>query len=349
MSTFYKLAIKDIIRETPSAISVVFNIPQELKDKFKFKAGQYVTLKATLDGEEIRRSYSISSTPSSEILKISIKEVKNGVFSKFANQQLAINNILEVSQPEGRFIFEPQNNNQKNYLAIAAGSGITPIFSIIKTALEQESNSNFVLIYGNKSTKDTIFYNQIQELKTIYNERFSIFYVFSQEKVDDSTFGRIDKAIIHYVLKNKLNQIEIAQAFLCGPEDLINTAKNVLLDYGLEDTAIKFELFSSSISEKKATNQEGIVKITVLVDDVETTFEMNAKQTILEASLKKGLDVPYSCQGGICSSCIARIQNGSAEMVKNSVLTDSEIAEKLVLTCQAHPTSNEIYIDYDDV
>jgi ring-1,2-phenylacetyl-CoA epoxidase subunit PaaE len=305
----------------------------------------------TLDGQEIRRAYSVCSSPNSGELRIAIKSVKNGHFSKFANENLKEGDILEVSQPEGKFTFEPSFSNQKNYAGFAAGSGITPVMSILKSVLESEPNSAFVLVYGNKNPDETIFYNELHELQLKYVGRFFVHYVFSQTKVDGELFGRIDKSAVNFVLNNKHTEKTFDKFYLCGPEEMINLVSKVLKENSILEKNIKFELFSTSSDNEKATleSSTGHAKITVMVDDEETTFEMSQKQTILEAALKQGLDAPYSCQGGICSSCLARITNGTAEMKKNSILTDGEIAEGLILTCQAHPTSLEIYVDYDDV
>lgn len=351
MSTFYKLSIKEVKRETPQAITVAFNVPLEFQDFYKFTAGQYVNLKLTLDGQELRRAYSICSAPTSGELKITIKAVKNGTFSKFANEQLKEGNIIEVGLPEGRFILEPQNDRQRNYMAFAAGSGITPIMSILQTVLLQEPKSSFVLVYGNKSAEETIFHQQLDELQNKYLGRLTVHYVFSQANVDGQLFGRIDKSIVNLVHNKHVGQ-EFEKYYLCGPEEMINTVNATLKEKGVAEKYIKFELFSAAPStEKEISNNSGFehTKITVVLDNDQETFEMSSKQTLLEAALKQGLDAPYSCQGGICSSCIARVTSGSATMKKNSILTDKEIANGLILTCQAHPTSSEITIDFDDV
>ncbi len=350
MSSFYKLNIKEVRRETPSAVSVLFNVPLEFKDFYRFIAGQYLNLKLTLDGQEIRRAYSICSSPESGELRIAIKEVKNGAFSAFANSKLKAGDTLEVGTPEGKFTFEPDANRLRNYMAFAAGSGITPVFSIIQNVLSQEPKSTFVLVYGNKNPEETIFHQQLHDLHLKYVGRFFIHYVYSQAKVDNELFGRIDKSTVNFVLNNKHVALQFDKFYLCGPEEVINTVSTVLKERNIKESAIKFELFSTSTSENKIEKSSGgHSNITILVDSDETTFEMSQKQTILEAALKQGIDAPYSCQGGICSSCLARITSGTAEMSKNSILTDSEIAEGLILTCQAHPTSESITIDYDDV
>ncbi|MFA7444756.1 MAG: 2Fe-2S iron-sulfur cluster-binding protein [Flavobacteriaceae bacterium] len=349
MADFYKLTVKEVKRETPEAVSVVFNVPENLRDFYKFTAGQYINLKLTLDGQEIRRAYSICSSPQSGELRIAIKEVSDGFFSVFANKQLAVGNIIEVGTPEGRFTFEPDSDKQKSYAAFAAGSGITPVLSIIQTVLEQEPQSTFVLVYGNKTPENTIFHDKINELHNKYTGRFFVYYVFSQTKIDGHLFGRIERSTVNFVLKNKHKELDFNTFFLCGPNEMIAQVSDILKENNFPEKRIKFELFTTTAVENEVETLEGQTKITVLLDDEETTFTIPNGTVVLDAVLKKGLDAPYSCQGGICSSCIAKITHGSAQMKKNSILTDGEIAEGFVLTCQAVPTSSEIYVDYDDV
>jgi ring-1,2-phenylacetyl-CoA epoxidase subunit PaaE len=350
MSSFYKLAIKEIIRETADAVSILFNVPEELQSNYSFVAGQYVNLKVTLDGQEIRRAYSICAAPQSGELRIAVKSVKNGFFSKFANEKLSVGNVIEVGTPEGKFTFEPKADRQKNYAAFVAGSGITPVFSIIKSVLEEEPNSTFVLVYGNKSEKDTIFHNQLHDLQLQYVGRLFVQYVYSQSTADNALLGRIDHTTVNYVLKSKHAEMEFSKYFLCGPEEMIQIVTAALKENNVSDSDIKFELFSTSSSGSKAdVGASGHTSISILVDDEETRFEMSQQQTVLEAALKQGLDVPYSCQGGICSSCICKITEGAAEMKKNQILTDAEVAEGLTLACQAYPTTATIKIDFDAV
>jgi ring-1,2-phenylacetyl-CoA epoxidase subunit PaaE len=350
MSTFYKLVIKEIKRETPSCVSILFNVPDELKSFYQFVAGQYVTLKVTLDGQEVRRAYSICSSPKSGELRVAIKAVKDGFFSKFANENLNVGNLIEVGLPEGKFIFEPQIEKQRNYVAFAAGSGITPILSIIKSVLEGEPKSTFVLVYGNKTTEEAIFHDQLQELHLQYVGRFFVHYVYSKINVDGELFGRIDKSAVNFVLKNKHSEKTFDKYYLCGPEEMINLVSSILKENNVAEKDVKFELFTTPSTENENIAQlEGHTKITVVVDDEETSFEMSQKQTILEATLKQGIDAPYSCQGGVCSSCICRVTEGKAVMKKNAILTDGEIEEGLVLACQAVPTTTTLFVDFDDV
>ena len=350
MSSFLKLIIKEVKRETAAAVSILFNVPEELKANYKFIAGQYINLKLKLDNEEIRRAYSICSAPESGELRIAVKAVKNGAFSQFANTKLKAGDALEVAHPEGKFTFSPDANALRNYVAFAAGSGITPVISIIKSVLKSEPKSTVVLVYGNKTPEETIFHDELHDLQLKYVGRFFVHYVYSQAKAENALFGRIDKSTVNYVMNNKHKNLDFDKFYLCGPETMINLVTGVLKEKNIKDAAIKFELFETSTQVNTISESlEGHSKITIVVDDEETSFEMSQKQTILEAALKHGIDAPYSCQGGICSSCLARITEGSAEMKKNSILTDSEIADGLILTCQAHPTSATIHVDYDDV
>lgn len=350
MPSFLKLIIKEVKRETKDAVSILFNVPEELKADYTFVAGQYINLKLTLDGTEIRRAYSICSSPESGELRIAVKAVKDGAFSQFANTKLKAGDAIEVGKPEGKFTFEPQADRQKNYAAFAAGSGITPIMSILKSVLKNEPKSSFVLVYGNKTPEETIFHQELHDLQLQYVGRLFVHYVFSQAKVENALFGRIEKSSVNFVLNNKHKELAFDKYYLCGPEEMITIVSGVLKEHNVKETAIKFELFTTSCKENKIEQSlEGHTTITIMVDDEETTFEMSQKQTVLDAALKKGIDAPYSCQGGICSSCLARVTSGTAEMTKNSILTDKEIASGLILTCQAHPTSERIYIDYDDV
>ena len=351
MSKFHSLTIKEVKKETQNAVSIVFDIPTELQNEFQFIAGQYITIKKSIAGEELRRAYSICSTPSSSELRIALKAVDNGTFSVYACTILKEGDVLEVSKPEGKFILETSTENTKNYVAIAAGSGITPIMAMIKTVLIEEPKSTFTLIYGNKTEVDTIFKNELDELKSEFSTQFNIQYVFSREQKETALFGRIDTSNINFVLKNKFKNITFDTTFLCGPEAMINTAKETLVENGFTENSIHFELFSTPVSSKEISTEkfEGISQLTVVLDDEETTLEMDSQTTILTAALQEGLDAPYSCQGGICSSCIAKVTEGNAVMTKNTILSEDEIKDGLILTCQAHPTTQKVTIDYDDV
>ncbi|AOW21059.1 ferredoxin--NADP reductase [Urechidicola croceus] len=346
MAQFHNLTIKEIIKETNDAVSISFNIPNDLKSEFQFIAGQYITIKKKIAGKEVRRAYSICSTPESGEVKIAVKAVDNGIFSVFATTLLKNGDSLEVSKPEGRFTLTP--NNSKNYIAFAAGSGITPVLSMIKSSLN--NGASFTLIYGNKTVTDTIFKSELDNLKEKYPNNFNLHYIYSREDIENALFGRIDTANVNYFLKNIYKNSVFSEAFLCGPEKMIETVTETLINNNMQKENIHFELFSTPVdNSEKFEIAAGNTEITVVLDDEETTFVMSQKQPILNAALDEDLDAPYSCQGGVCSSCLARITEGKAIMEKNSILTDSEIEEGLILTCQAHPTTPKITIDYDDV
>jgi len=352
MSQFYNLTIKNIIKETDNAVSITLDVPENLKDTFSFKAGQYITFKTEINDEEVRRDYSICSSPKSGELKVAVKAVENGLFSIYANTKLKVGDIIEVAPPNGRFVFEPQQNASRAIAAFAAGSGITPILGIAKTVLQEEPKSSFIMVYSNKTPKDTIFFNEISQLQSDYPERFKLQLVFSQSDEENCLFGRIDKSVVNFVLKNKFKDLRISDFYLCGPEAMIHSVKDTLTENGVLEEHIFFELFTVSVKEPLDIDVsiiDGNTKVTVLVDDEETTFLMPQSKNILEAALNEDIDAPYSCQGGICSSCLARLTEGKATMRQNNILTDSELAEGLILTCQAHPTTSTVYVDYDDV
>ena len=352
MAQFHSLNIKSIDKVTEKSVAITFDIPENLKEKFTFKAGQYITLKTAINGEDIRRDYSICSSKQSGDLTVAVKSVENGTFSVYANEKLKAGDTIEVSEPNGRFVFEANAAKTRTIAAFAAGSGITPVLSIAKTLLEEEPFSNFILVYGNKSSEDTMFFKDLVNLQSLYGNRIHVHFIYSQAKEEDALFGRIEKSIVNLIVKNKYKGVTIENFYLCGPEQMIHTVKEVLIENGVKEKAILFELFTAPVEAESGSNTEtlsGNSKIKVLVDEEEFEFEMSKEQTILDAALKQDIDAPYSCQGGICSSCIARVTEGEAKMRQNNILTDSEVAEGLVLTCQAHPTSDSLVVDYDDV
>jgi len=344
MSQFHKLTIKEIIKETSDAVSITFDIPEHLKNDFTFIAGQYINLKTDIDGEEVRRAYSLCSSPNSGTVKVAVKAVEGGKFSVYANEKLESGNTLEVGIPEGKFTLTPENN--KNYIGFVAGSGITPVLAMIKAVIESDTNATFTLVYGNKTPKNTIFFEELNTLATANPNQLAVHYVYSRENVEGSLSGRINKEIVTNFSKDK----KFDKAFLCGPEEMINIASDTLAENGFAKNDILFELFTSSASEEIATEVgNGETEMTVVLDDEETTITISQKDNILAASLRHKLDAPYSCQGGICSSCIAKVTEGKAMMVKNHILTEDEVNDGIILTCQAHATTSKITIDFDDV
>lgn len=349
MANFHELKVSAIDRLTPNAVSLEFDIPDDLKDVFLYKAGQYITIKKELEGQELRRSYSISCAPNPNNLRVGIKKVKNGTFSVYANEHIKVGDVLEVMPPEGRFVFEP-NGTAKNIAAFAAGSGITPIMSIVESVLSSHDKSRFVLVFGNQSPDEVMYADKIKTLIENYTDRFFVQYIFSRTPGNDALFGRIETSTVNFVLKNKFKDSNFDTFYLCGPEAMIDTVSETLKDNGVADEKILFELFTSEeVEDPLAENLAGKTKVEVLVDDETFHLTMDKKDLVLDAVLKENIDAPYSCQGGVCSSCVARVIEGKVEMVKNQILTDGEVAEGLVLTCQSHPITPSLKIDYDDV
>ena len=346
MSEFHALTVSEVKRETPNAVSITFSVPENLKKTFAFKAGQYITIKHEKDGKQLRRAYSLCSSPKSGILKVAVKKVDKGSFSIYANTKLQAGDTLQVMPPTGKFILEP---NLKNYMAFAAGSGITPILSLIKCTMEEMSQGTFLLVFGNRNQEETMFYNEILELQKQFPNRFSAEFVFSRKEEENAKFGRIDRSIVNFFLKNKYKNTTYESFYLCGPEEMIDEVSATLKHNGINSKQIHHELFSTAEKGLLVEKHDGNTRVTVFLDEEEQTFEMPQTKSILEAALDEGLDPPYSCQGGICSTCIARLKEGKAEMRKNQILTESEIADGLILTCQAHPTTPKVVVDYDDV
>ena len=345
MSEMFSLVISKITRNTPNAVLISFEVPESEKEKFQFEAGQYLTLETKINEKSVRRSYSICSGVD-EGLQVGIKEVPQGVFSTYANRSLNEDDRIMVAPPEGRFRYIASTQTQ-TLAAFAAGSGITPIMSILKTALLDHPDNRFHLVYGNKTPEDTMFYDELKNLEKAFQGRLSIQWVFSRANVEGSLFGRVEPNVV----KSALKQIgKTADKFyLCGPENMIETVSDTLLENGVDKASVLFELFSSSTKAEEIEGKTGGASLEIIYDELTHQIENMEGKSVLDAALQNKLDVPYSCQGGVCSSCVARIKSGTAEMASNQILTDEEVEEGLVLTCQAHATSNHLVVDYDDV
>lgn len=349
MSRFHSLTISEKTSLTPDAITLAFEIPAKLQQDFAYKAGQYLTLKAMIDGNEVRRAYSICEAPGGSILRVGIKRVEGGLFSNFACDQVQVGDAMEVMLPEGQFVWEA-GTHQGDVLAVAAGSGITPILSIITSALAQNDQFKIALVYGNKSQNDSMFYQDLKALQADHPDRFHFIEVYSRTKEENALFGRIGKPIINYMLKSRLADLDLQHHYLCGPEAMIQEVTATLKEAGVASDRIHFELFTSSSDSQEVIDvPAGKTAVTMMLDDEESRFTMDASTSVLDAALNEGLDAPYSCQGGICSTCIARVTEGKVTMRKNQILTDAELEEGLVLACQAHPESAVLKIDFDDV
>lgn len=344
MSGLHPLQVKEIQRLTDDAVALSFSIPKELAQPFLYLAGQYLTLSHTIEGKDVRRSYSLCSAPHEEVLRVGIKAIPDGLFSNYANTQIKVGDTLQVGAPEGRFVYEPNQNN--NLLLLAAGSGITPILSIAKTALK-ETDGKVVLVYGNRSEEDKMFADELQTLQATYDQRFEVVNIYSRKKATDALFGRIDMSHINYVRNTLFSQLAFHDFYVCGPSGMIEASVQALSDSGVNDQNIHVEHFTGGGEIDRSV--EGLVAYEVVLDDETHPFSADASKTILEATIDAGIDPPYSCQGGVCGSCIGRVKEGEVRMASNQILSDSEVAEGLVLTCQASCATDRIVVDFDDV
>lgn len=353
---FHSLRIKEIRRETPECVSVVFEIPEHIKEEFRFKQGQSLTMRTFVGNEEVRRTYSICSSPFDKEVRVAIKKVDGGLFSSFANDRLGKGDWLEVMQPVGKFYTELDPAQKKNYLAIAAGSGITPVLSLIKTTLATEPASRFTLVYGNRSRSSIIFFEELEGLKNKYLDRFNLIHVLSREKTDIAiNYGRItiDKLV---ELSKLVDYAGMDEVFLCGPEEMIFSTSEFLQQKGLDKKKIHFELFttpgerkSEAIRTRKPeVSSENKSRISLKLDGRFIDFELGFDdEPILDAALKQGADLPYACKGGVCCTCKAKLVEGEIMMDVHWGLEDEEIKEGYILTCQSHPKTERVIIDFD--
>lgn len=347
---FHSLTIKKIQKETPNSVSIEFDIPSNLKDEFAFKAGQFLTLKTLINGEEIRRSYSLCSSPTSGELKVVVKQIPNGKFSTFANSELQKGDSIDVAKPTGAFFLTTNETNTKKYVLIAAGSGITPIISMVKTLLQDEPNSSVDLYYGNQNETYTIFKDVLARLKSTFGDRFNLNFIFSKQK-GESRFhtGRIEGRKIKKIFKKASPIDTVNEVYMCGPQDMVESVKNFLV-YKLDFPAnqIHFELFTTNIKvTKPVAATPGKSKISALIDGNNVEFETNKNESILEAGLKAGNDIPFSCQGGVCGACKCIVVSGEVDMDMNLALSDDEVQSGYTLACQTKVTSEEAKVSFD--
>lgn len=352
---FHKLKVKEIRKETPDCVSIAFVIPRELQKDFVFEQGQNITIKREINGEEFRRSYSICSAPFENELRVAVKKVEGGKFSEFANTSLKENEILEVLPPTGKFNTDLNSANSKKYLAFAAGSGITPVISIIKTTLQTEPASSFTLVYGNKGRNSIIFFEELEGLKNKYLNRFSLINILSREKTDAPiNYGRINELKLTD-LRKLVDYSNTDEFFICGPEEMIFCVKDFLEQHGTDKKKIHFELFTtpghkkSSSQKQKTTGDDGHKsKITVKLDGRSFDFDLGFNnESILDAALKRGADLPFACKGGVCCTCKAKLLEGEVEMDVNWGLEHEEIEQGYILTCQSHPKTEKVVVDFD--
>jgi ring-1,2-phenylacetyl-CoA epoxidase subunit PaaE len=356
---FHQLTIASVEKETENAICVWFEVPEEHKAEFGFIQGQYLTLRATIGGEEVRRSYSICSGVDDGRLRVAIKRVEGGVFSTWANESLRAGMRIDVMPPQGSFFTVLDPANEKNYLCISAGSGITPILSIIRTTLAREPKSRVTLIYGNQRTATMMFRNELCFIKNRYLERFQWINIFSREPQEAGIFsGHINNRKGGELNRRLIRIRGFDSFFLCGPEAMISEVSRGLRGEGIDESQIHYELFAASAEEARqrvekhharARDYQGLVsEVTVISGGRQHRFELTADgENILDAGLENGADLPFSCKGGVCATCKARLVEGEVDMDLATALEPDEIAAGYILTCQSHPVSDKVIVDFD--
>ncbi|WP_313137001.1 1,2-phenylacetyl-CoA epoxidase subunit PaaE [Paracoccus jeotgali] len=358
MARFLPLEVTDIRRDTRDAVVVTLKPQPEDAEKFNFTQGQYLTFRREFDGEELRRSYSICAGLDDGVLRVGIKRVDGGAFSTWANEELAPGMELHAMPPMGRFHTDLDAETSRQYLAVAAGSGITPVLSIIRTTLAREPKSRVTLVYANRAVSSIMFREELEDLKNTYLGRLSIIHVLKSEGQEIDLFtGRIDAEKMQALFDNWIDPASIDTAFICGPEGMMLTVSDSLRKAGLDDSQIKFELFASGQpgrARKRAVSKDTVdtgvsTEAVVTLDGATRTFQMPKQgQSLLEAALAADLDAPFACKAGVCSTCRAKVLEGEAEMAVNHALEDYEVAQGYVLTCQCYPLTDRIVVSYDE-
>ncbi|GGU50878.1 phenylacetic acid degradation protein [Pseudomonas laurentiana] len=358
MSQFHSLTVKQVRTETRDAVSILFDVPATLSQQFRFTQGQYLVMRTQLDGEEVRRSYSICTGVNDGELRVAVKRVAGGRFSAFANDVLSAGDVLEVMPPTGSFNIALAPERQGRYLAVAAGSGITPILSIIKTTLETEPQSHFTLLYGNRASSSALFREQLEDLKNRYLQRLNLIFVFSREQQDIDLYnGRIDADKCGQLFSRWLDVPRLDAAFICGPQAMTEIVRDRLKDSGMAAERIHFELFAAAGNEQRREAREAarqadsaVSQITVISDGRALAFDLpRNSQSILDAGNAIGAELPYSCKAGVCSTCKCKVIEGEVEMDSNHALEDYEVAAGYVLSCQSYPVSDKVVLDFDQL
>jgi ring-1,2-phenylacetyl-CoA epoxidase subunit PaaE len=353
---FHKLKVSDLRRETPDAVSIAFDIPLALREAYRFRPGQHLTLRMQGEGGEQRRSYSICAGMDDDELRIAVKKVDGGSVSGWVNDMLKAGDEIEVMTPQGRFGVAPAPDEARNYLAVAAGSGITPILSMIRTMLAREPMSRFILVYGNRNAKSIMFKDQLEDMKDQFLDRLVVHHVLSREPQEIALLsGRLDQEKIASLVRSSLPASNIAHAFLCGPGGLVKDGEAALHDLGLDAKRIHVEYFSTDglpVATKNpastiADNAE--VNAAITLNGIRYDVPMKAGDTIIDAGLRAGLDLPFSCKGGMCCTCRAKLTDGDVVMEHNYSLEDWEMKAGFVLTCQARPTTKSVGVDFDQL
>ncbi len=356
--SFHTLKVKAVEQLTPEAVAIELEVPPEWQETYTFKAGQYLTFRIYIDGEEVRRTYSICSAPHENKWVVGVKHLPGGLFSTYANQQLKPGDTIEVMPPLGRFTLPEPAAEPRNYVAFAAGSGITPVLSLIKQALKEEPHSRFTLFFGNKLSATIMFRREINALKNRYMDRLQVHHILSREMLESDLFcGRLggEKCRLYNGLLFDSNKTD--HYYICGPEPMILEVRDTLVNMGVPRETVHVELFTAAgsrqadrASSRKTEYGDATAEVTLKLDGRTIQFPLTYDgQSILDTALKYGADLPYACKGGVCSTCMARLTEGEVEMDVNYALEPDEIAKRLILTCQSHPRSEKLVVDFDDI
>jgi len=356
MTDFYPIPVSEVVRETKDCTAITFDIPQDLKETFSYTQGQYLTLRTMIDGNEVRRSYSLCSSPLEDKWQVAVKRIHGGLFSNYANDILKAGDVLDIMKPSGNFFVDVDKTKAKNYVVFAAGSGITPILSIIKTHLASEPNSTFKLFYLNRNAKSIIFKEEIEALRNTYFGRFEIFYFLTKEQRDIPLLnGRFTSEKIEELTSKVFDVADVDECFICGPEEMIFLIRDELEKAGLAKDKIHYELFFSGATEEDKKRAAEVAEhkyegteVTIIDGGKEFHFAMDDDyDNILDGALAAGADLPYACKGGVCSTCKCEIVEGTVEMKINYALEEDEVAKGLVLSCQAVPTTEKVVVNFD--
>jgi len=354
VTKFHKLIVSEVRTETPDCVSIAFEVPAELQRDYTYVQGQHLTLKLTIDGKEVRRSYSICSSPLlKEPMRIAVKRVKNGLGSNYVNEKIKKGDSIEVMTPMGNFHTELKSTNRKHYVLFAGGSGITPMLSIVRTTLIAEPDSKLTLFYGNYSEPSTIFKKELDELVASANGRFVLHYVFDKPEVSGhpkELTGVMSKDTVKALLQKYVERNPVIEYFVCGPGPMMDNVKEVLENNNVNKNFIHIEYFTSFVEEvkKDTSGPTSISEVTIIMDGKQTTFQLSSNgSAILDAAMDAGIDAPFSCKGAVCATCRAKLKEGKVTMDLNYALTDDEVASGYILTCQSHPASAVVVVDYD--
>lgn len=351
---FHPLRVAEVRRETPEAVSLRFDVPPELADDYCFVQGQHLNLKVRVGDEEIRRSYSICAGVDDGELRVAIKKIAGGLFSTWVNDDgIKVGDVLEVMTPEGRFHTPLDPAHAKHYVAFAAGSGITPILSLIRTTLRAEPQSRFTLVYGNRRQSSVMFAEALEDLKNRYLSRFTLYNLFSREEQEVPLFnGRLDAPHAAAFLDTLIPVDTVDEAFICGPGGMIDEVESALVDAGVAPERLHAERFgvpSAAPEHHVEPGDAAEARVTVIADGLRREMEFRAEDpSILDVALRAGMDLPYSCKGGVCCTCRAKVLEGKVRMDKNFTLEQPDIDAGYVLTCQAHPLTERVVISFDD-